>query len=128
MIPPVVPPRGICLPCQIQHVRDGDTVVVTCLSNLSWAIRLIDCWAPETSTEEGRAAKHYAETLVETAGPCVLFIPLDRLQEIQEAHDGALNLLQLLTFDRVPGVIYFDDYLTLNELMVKAGHATKAKP
>lgn len=38
------------------------------------------------------------------------------------------QLLKALTFDRLVGWIYLDPLRTLNEELIKAGHATREKP
>lgn len=113
------PQPGLCLPCELEKVRDGDTVVVRVLAGAyQWAIRLIDCWAPEGYTNKGKAASAYAATILATTPNLHVYIPAPNYTE---------NLLKNLTFDRIPGYIYLSETKTLNELMVESGHATARK-
>lgn len=113
------PPRGIHFDCAIHRVIDGDTVIVTLPgSDRQWHIRLIDCWAAERNTDEGKAAKRKAEELCSTSLCPSVQIPAPR---------DVVNLLGNLTFDRIPGHLWLDDQTTLNEAMVASGFATKEK-
>jgi len=116
------PQYGISLPCTFHHARDADTIVVQLRnSGLLWAIRLIDCWAPEIRGEEkpeGIDASIAAIALLKTAKELSVFIPVENIGE---------NVLKFLTFDRIPGYLYLDDETTLNEKLIELGHATKSK-
>ncbi len=129
-----LPPLGLCLPCRAVEVRDGDTVIVTVLTGARWAIRLIDCWAPELrrgSDEErarGQRAKEYAQQCVDEARKLWVWVPApEHVETIVEAGGGA-NLLKAATFDRVPGHVFVGLDTTLSDLMVRSGHATRRKP
>lgn len=124
------PPLGLCLPCQLSRVVDGDTIEVTITGGVAWRLRLIDCWCPEVrgaDREKGLAAKRAAEQALEKATSMAVFVPLPTLPVPAKSHDSPLNLLGLLTFDRVPAWLYLDETQTLNALLVKQGHATKTK-
>lgn len=116
------PPAGLCLPVVLVRVRDGDTVEVRLQnSTYVWAIRLIDCWAEELNTPEGKAAKRFAEEVCREAdatGTLYLWVPAPR---------DVRNLLKNLTFDRIPGHLFVSSDRTLNEMLVLAGHATLNK-
>lgn len=113
------PIAGLCLPVRIVKVRDADTFVVRLpTSSYTWAIRLLDCWAPEKKTPEGKVAKAFVEDLVGELGIVHLWIP---------APEHVENLLKNLTFDRLLGHLFIDERRTLSELIVQAGHATKIK-
>jgi endonuclease YncB( thermonuclease family) len=116
----LLPPYGLCLPCKLHHVRDGDTVVVTVLDGVrEWAIRLIGCWAPELSEQLGQRAKAFAESLLENGDPLSVWIP---------APENVHNLLANLTFDRIPGHVFIGTEHTLAERMIQAGFAWATKP
>lgn len=120
------PPFGLCLPCEYVESRDGDTVVVRVKNtSLNWAIRLIDTWAPEVKGSTrlaGLQAKTFVHEVLEEAGDDLrVFIPAP------EIHGPHPNLLQWLTFDRIPGYIFVDSKQTLNQMVVAAGHATETK-
>lgn len=128
------PPLGLCLPCKVVRVRDGDTVEVTLVSGARWAVRLIDCWCEELrrgSPEQrarGEAAKEFAQQSIDEARQLHLFVPApdDVAKIVSEGGGGAFA--HLFTFDRVLGHLFVADDTTLSELMVRAGHATKSKP
>ena len=107
---------SLCLPCKVEHVRDGDTVVVSL--NLKWAIRLIDCWAPEVNTKEGIDARLAAVEALQSADE--LFVEIPNAKHVEQ-------LLRNLTFDRIPGRLWLSDQETLGEVMVNRGHATRER-
>ena len=118
------PPFGLHLPCKLLEVRDGDTVVVTISGGYRWPVRLKDCWAPEKHTPEGKAAKAKTEEILAKAEQLSLFVELDQAKLATED----VNILKLFTtFDRLVGHLFIDDENTLNEELVRAGHATRAK-
>jgi endonuclease YncB( thermonuclease family) len=117
------PPHGLYLPCSVHRVRDGDTVEISFPgSDRVWALRLLDCWAPETrgpTREAGLEAKHFAERCIELAGNHVsVYIP---------APSDPIHLLGAVSFDRLLGHLFLTDDNTLSEAMVKHGHATREK-
>jgi len=105
------PPVGICLPCTVTRVIDGDTVEVTLPgSQRPLAIRLLDCWAPERKTPRG---------VIEEAEETHLFVP---------APEDCRHLLaDLFSFGRLLGHIFIGASETLSERMVKTGHAKRTK-
>lgn len=113
------PPAGLCLPCEVSHVRDGDTVVVKIRDGgMDWAIRLLDCWAPEKYTKEGKEAANFCRQIIETADSLYVWIP---------APFDPNMLLKNVSFDRLLGHIFIRQDKTLSEVMVEAGMATKEK-
>lgn len=115
-----LPPYGLSLPCSVRRVIDGDTVVVSIPgSERQWRIRLLDCWAPELSTEAGQIAKRAAEELVADADQLSVFIP---------APANAVEPLSILTMGRVLGHVFLRTDQTLSEAMVARGLAFKEKP
>lgn len=114
------PPPGLCLPVTIAEVRDGDTVVVQLpRSPYKWPVRLLECWAPELNTPEGKKAKAFAQEVLFDIDQLYLWIPAPQEVEV---------LLKNLTFDRLLGHLFLDSETTLSEMMVRTGHATKDKP
>ena len=136
-------PVNVNLPCPqttgliadgvVTRVLDGDTIEVEC--RFSHRIRLIDCWAHETTlrmgtTEEekrqGLAAKAFLENaiLATTNNHVRVYIP---------GHDGRLN--EASTMSRILGRAWLrrpgEDRPAVNtdisDLMVRAGMATKTK-
>ena len=117
------PEPGFCAPVYFVRARDGDTLEV-CIQGtaLTWAIRLIDVWAPELHSGEQRqqaaASKAFLEETMHAADPSQLrlFVPPPK----------TLNVLASLTFDRIPGYIWIGD-VCLNELIVAKGYASSTK-
>lgn len=132
IVPTHRPPNGITVPVELHRVRDGDTVEV-CLhgSGMVWAVRLIDCWCPELkrgpdwSRKIGYKAKEFATEVLGTtdAGDLHLFVPLPERGE----GVAGLNLLSLVTFDRVPGFLFVGPVQTLNRMLVEKGLASSTK-
>lgn len=115
-----LPQYGLTLPCIVRRVIDGDTVIVSIPgSQRQWRIRLLDCWAPELSTEAGQAAKRAAEELVADADKLSVFVP---------APANAVAPLSILTMGRVLGHVFLRTDETLSEAMVARGLAVKEKP
>lgn len=122
--PAARPPAGLSLPVEFIRARDPDTIEISLPgSERVWAIRLIDCWAPETnrgpqaSRAVARRGTRYATERCRTAESLHLFIPLPR---------GA-QPLKALSFDRIPGWLFVDETHTLNALVVEAGYASTTK-
>jgi len=114
------PAYGLCLPVQYVRCRDGDTVVVSLYdSEREWAIRLINTWCVEMHEPDGKEAKAYAEKILSGCNNLALYIPAPHYLK---------NLLQNLTFDRIPGWLFISETRTLNEIMVAQGYATETKP
>lgn len=135
----MLPPYGLCLPCRFVRARDGDTIEVSLLGGLVWAIRLIDCWCLEplrgTSAERalGVTAKEYAARCCDEAQQLSVWIPApermaEHLKTLElESELRPVNLLRWLTFDRLPGHIYVSSEERLSDLMVRAGFAARTK-
>ena len=115
------PDTGLCVPVRIERILDGDTIEVAVKdSSYRWKIRVIDCWAPELSTPEGRAAQEAAIKLAGSAKTVHVHLPLPKRPS---------NLLgSLITFDRLLGHVWLDDTRSFATEMVAAGHATREKP
>ena len=111
------PRFGLSLPCELIRIKDADTVVVSILrGRFRPAIRLIGADAPESDTQEGMAATAFAEELLGNCTALSLYIPATRHLE---------NLLTNLTFERLPGYIFLDEYHTYSDALVQAGHAVR---
>ncbi len=116
------PAPGLIFHVRIVDIRDADTPVVSLPgSSREWAIRLIDCWAPEGHTREGKEATAAAKDLIDFADPKEIVV---HIPEPKHVH----NLLRNLTFDRIPGWIWLSTDVCLNRALVEAGHATEEKP
>lgn len=119
--PHTCPPVGLCLPVEYRRCRDGDTVEVSLhQSRWVWAVRLLDCWCPESRDPGGPEATAFAVTVLEDCDDLRLFVPFDPERRIQ-------NPLQLFTFDRVLGYLYVTSTRTLNQMIVDAGHGTRER-
>lgn len=130
MIRPAV---GLCVPCRVVKVIDGDTVEIVAVTGLHWRIRLLDCWCHETNRgpdmrrAKGRAAKEFAQQAIDDARSCHLWIPSGEDVERLVAAGAEANPLDLFTFNRLLGHVFVDDETTLSELMVRAGHGWRTK-
>ena len=122
-----LPPLGVCLPCRLVGFRDGDTVVVSSLTGAHWAIRLINCWAPDRGEPGYDESNAHAEELLAASSQLHVYVPApeDVYKIVQSG--GGVNLLKAVTFDRVLGWLFLAPDLTLNEAMVVAGHAGRSK-
>jgi endonuclease YncB( thermonuclease family) len=110
------PAPQITLPCVITDVHDGDTV--TCEVRIPIQVRLLDCWAPELATPEGRTAATYLRGLAKGKSG-VLQIPLDHARRTDD----------VLTLGRTLGNVWIDgDQKSLSERQIAAGRATVKKP
>lgn len=122
--PAPFPPTGLCVRAEFVKARDGDTIEVRMQgSAYTFALRLIDCWCPETDSRDpaqkaiGLKGKEFTTEQCRK-GWLTVFVPL-------KATDYPLKSL---TFDRVPAWIYVgDERTTLNEQLVKAGLASTQK-
>ncbi len=123
-----VPPHGVSLPVRWHRTIDGDTVEVLLPSTRRAQVRLLDCWAPELSVPEGRAAKHAVDGLLEETADQVLtlFCPLPRSTD----GDQRLDLVELLrggtSFSRLLGRL-FAGSIDVGEWLVDHGHAWPTK-
>jgi len=118
------PPYGLCWPVKYQRCVDGDTIAVSLFGgDIETHIRLLDCWCDDKApVEQQRAAKQYAEKLMEQCVRPVVWVPLDM------PIDKPVNVLRLITsMSRLLGHVFVSESTTLSECMVAAGHATKEK-
>lgn len=110
------PPLGLCIPCEVISVHDGDTAKEVILS-VRVTVRYDDCWAPELSQPGGKASAASAKLAEGRKGR--LYIPID----------NANNLSDLLTFGRVVGSIWLDgEDESESQRQVRLGFATEQKP
>ena len=127
------PPVGLCVPCRVVRVIDGDTVEIVAVTGLTWRVRLLDCWCHETNRgperlrAKGAAAKAFAQECVDEARVCHVWVPSGEDLEELVAKGKSVNPLDLATFNRVLGHLFVSDEATLSELMVRAGHAFTTK-
>ncbi len=113
-----LPPLGLCLPCHVKRVIDGDTLEVV-LPPPTMHVRLLDCWAPEHDTPEGEAATEAAEQFIGAADAMRIWIP--------RPEEASLLSASVWSFGRVLGHVFLRSDTTLSELMVRHGHATKVR-
>jgi endonuclease YncB( thermonuclease family) len=107
----------------VVKVRDADTIEIALPGSTHvWAIRLIDVWAAERNTDEGKAAKAGCERILSDVGAGELAVSIPAPHDVR-------NLLRNLTFDRVPGYVWLDAVETLNARLVRdgLGYATRAE-
>jgi len=122
----IKPPPGICAPCTFVRVRDGDTPVVRLRTGQQIAVRLIDCWCPESDEKGGAEATAFLHSLLDGADGCLhVWVPLAR----DRNGDGVLDVFEILgaqSFDRVPGRLWIEE-TDVSEIMVSRGRATKTR-
>jgi len=118
----------IHLPCRWINRRrdDGDTVSVTMISNFLWRVRLRDIDCPERNTQEGIAAKHFTESVLEEAASelSAEFLVPHKIRSMVWRCEP-INLLDWPSFNRVVGDIWVGESNRLSELLVAAGHAKR---
>lgn len=110
---------GVSFPATVRRVLDGDTVEVEVRRTVR--IRLLDCWAPETRTRDAAekvAGKEAQQALSE------LVLGRDVRVDVPIEDQGKFG--DAMSFGRVLGHVYLGD-LSLAEVMVMAGHATRTK-
>lgn len=111
------PPYGLCYPCSIERVIDGDTIVVR-VFGYELNVRLLDCWAPESRGKEkdaGLASKAALSDRISAANRYSFFLP---------ASHG--SLAEVITLGRVLGRVFLDGE-DASEFMVANGYATAKK-
>lgn len=112
----MIQPRfGLCLPCKITEVYDGDTLVVETFGGGRLRVRLLDCWAPELRHPGGVESRNYARWHVARCKKSAIFVPFKG------------NITAMLTFGRVLAYVFLDKK-NLSEMLVEAGHAFTSKP
>jgi len=114
-------PYGLCLPCRCVRVIDGDTVIVSLPgSHREWRVRLLDCWAAELDTPQGRRARDFLVHHLDGADDLALFVPAPK--------DPLRLLSSMVSFDRVLAHVFLPDGRSVSEVMVAGGLATAGKP
>jgi endonuclease YncB( thermonuclease family) len=108
------PPPGVTFPAEVQRVVDGDTVDVSV--KLILRIRILDCWAPEKNTPEGKIASQALKDLLPKGTPIKFHVPLEKAKKLGD----------VLTFGRVLANIWKDS-IDIGQTMVHNGYATKTK-
>jgi len=91
------PPIGLTLQGKVIDVTDGDTVKFV-PDPIIINVRLIDCWAPEKNTEDGKKSKENLEILIDQKKG-TLFIPFSDKNKLSD----------MLSLDRLLGYVYNDD-------------------
>ena len=125
------PPCGLCMPCTLHRVRDGDTIeVIPFATGLMLALRLIDCWCPDDNpTINDKASLRAVELLrFRRNDPLHYYVPFD-YDELAEAKEKGrpINPFDLPTFDRVPAYLFLTYDTTLNEILVMEKLASTTK-
>ena len=117
------PTPQLTIPCEVINIVDGDTVDVRI--TIDARIRLLDCWAAERNTDEGRAATESLQKHLDEYGKRgVLIVPLDRGPEGRRS-----RLDDYLTFGRILGHVQLaGSPETVSAYQVRGGHATERKP
>ena len=114
--PPTAP--GLTLDARCIRVIDGDTI--ECQSTVTYRVRLLDCWCPETRTSDiaekqrGLKSKNRMVQLAD-GKPLRITIPLTG------------DLTDATTLGRLLGRAWLEDGRELSEIMVSENLATKTK-
>lgn len=113
--PPAKPIPGWATTCELDRVIDGDTIDVRVSRVIR--VRLLDCWAPEKRDPGGPESTENITRLLGD-GELTMLIPSDG-DEVKD----------ILSFGRALGWIWSkaDADLSVNQLQVDQGHATKEK-
>lgn len=126
------PPLGLCCEVSFHSVRDGDTPVVKLRTGQLVAVRLIDCWAPETNEPGGPEATRFLADLLGDLEPGELRLHLPPPKDADG--NGVLDVVDLLkaqTFDRVPGWLWIqaetNRWQNVSQVMVRHDHATPTR-
>lgn len=93
------PPLGWCVEGKIVRVIDGDTIDFEVKKILR--VRLLDVYAPELKTAEGKKIAQTVQNKYEGKN-AILFVP------------GNMEIQDLFTFGRILGIVWVDD-LNLND-------------
>ena len=116
----MLPRYGICSPCRVAHVRDGDTVEVAFPGSIRrYAIRLIGLACPELHERGGQESKAFTEAVVHEADQVSVFIPFTAKM--------AEDPLGVLSWDRIPGEIWIGTEDRLADVVIRAGHGVRDK-
>ena len=76
MVPRVPPPYGLCLSIYWRRVLDGNTIEAILPLGGNFTLRIDGYDTPEKSSENGLAAIHALEGLLEQATKCTLWLNL----------------------------------------------------
>lgn len=109
------PQPTIRVPAKVVRVIDGDTVEVEVSAKIT--VRLLDCWAPERFTEDGKQSKKAAEALLPPDSECMLDVPLG-------GHD---QLHDVFSFGRVLGNLFTESFGSIAKRLVESGHAKASR-
>jgi hypothetical protein len=111
---PAPPTPMIRFAATINDVHDGDSIRIS--AEVSMAVRLLDCWAPELKTEPGVASKRNLIRLTSRNQRCIVEVPL---------HD---DIGKCTSLGRILGRVYIEGQTKdLSTLQVEGGFATRGK-
>jgi len=116
------PTPGITHRAKVVRVLDGDTIEVTV--SLTAHVRMLDCWAPEIHTKNsdektrGIESKQHLEAMCKPGTDVIVHVPFGKTPRFGDD----------MSMGRVLGDVYLvGGNVTLAEMQVQAGHATKTK-
>lgn len=119
----VMPPLGICLPCEWVSCRDGDTVNIRLRTGQQIGVKLMDCHIPDRNTKGCLEANHFLESLFEQDGPLRAWFPLVDENDVHKL----VHILQSFAFELASGRIFIGTE-DVSEIMVQRGFATREEP
>lgn len=117
------PTPGITHRAKVVRVLDGDTIEVAV--SLTAHVRMLDCWAPEvhetkTPGEKARGieSKKHLEAICKPGVDVIVHVPFGKTPRFGDD----------MSMGRVLGDVYVEGWsMTLAEVQVQAGYATKTK-
>ena len=102
-------------PAKVTRIVDGDTVDL--FAGVTFRLRLIDCWAPERHSEEGRESTEALGKLLPVGSYCDVVLDLSRCK----------TLADLFSFGRVLGRIRTDSYGDISDRMCESHFASPVR-
>lgn len=110
------PELGIAARATVKRILDGDTLDVEL--RLPCRVRLLDTWAAESDTEQGKKAAEQLAKIAAEGSAVIVQIPTSEAQSIKD----------VFTFGRVLGWVWREgDEESVNSMMISSGHATEEK-
>lgn len=109
------PKPSVTVPATVMRVVDGDTVEV--LVQVAVTVRVLDCWAPERYTPDGKQAKLHAESLLPVGQDVLVEVPF---RDADQLHD-------VFSFGRVLGSIYTAEFGSFAKKLISLGYATATR-
>ncbi len=118
----IVPPLGVCLPCEWASCPTAHTVQVRLRAGQNVVVELIGCHVPNVAVKEGLESLHFLMSLFERDGRLRACFPLAD----DEDTEALVRVLRPLAYETIAGCIYIGTE-NVSEIMVQHGFATKER-